>query len=211
MSASEVMSLRLFCLALLVRGTLAAITLAEHIEELDKSKSACSACNQISRTLDGEALGSQLVSMWKSSTAEERSKELKKTLKRACRAIAKLELGQSKNVGLSSAFVDLLDMRKKGIDKMFDNMETGPAVNQKVQTFCELIVNEHAVDLVERMETWRAAGKKRRIVDFRFNTDSRLCSGGILSVCDDVFKEQHESKLEKVDDDDDDDDDRDEL
>lgn len=204
-------------LALIVRGTLASVTLAEYIQELNKQNSTCSACNQISRTLDREALGSKLVNSWKTSTAAKRSKELKKTLKRACGAISSMDIGQSKNTGLGSTFVDLLDLKKKGLEKMFENMQTGPAVTMKVQTLCELIVSERASELVERMEAWRVAGKKRRIVDFRFNTDSRLCSGGILSVCNDVFTEErtgdgkHSKKTSKPQNADDDDDDHDEL
>ena len=85
-------------------------------------------------------------------------------------------------------------------------MKTGPEVAKRVQDLCESIVNERAAELAERMESWRVAGKKRRLVDFRFDTDSKLCSGGILSVCDKVFDAKKQAN-----DDGDDDDDRDEL
>jgi hypothetical protein len=161
--------------------------LEAYVEELNKQQSACSACNLVSRTLDAEAFSSKLVQAWKDATPAERSKELRKSLGRACKSIGTLDIGASRGVNDSLTFIDLLDMKKVGMHEGFENTERGPAVTLRVQLLCKHIARERTGQLVELMETWRTARKGRRLVDFRFNTDSKMCSGGVLSVCESVF------------------------
>ena len=104
---------------------------------------------------------------------------------------ADMEIARSDSALNASAFIDVLDLRKTGFgDKGFEDAKKGPEINKLVQDLCELIVSERAAELVQKMDAWRlAAQKPRRVVDLRFNSDLRLCSGGVLSVCEDVFQE----------------------
>ena len=229
--------MRALVLALLASLTAAKPTVAAYLEKHMDGDSGCAACNLVAQRLDAEALGSKLVKSWKELTTAERVKELKKTLKtRACRGFESAEIGEAINSELmktyeasklhklaplepalnrsrtcvcrSRRFLDLSTILPKLRPRQ---METGPAVNAKVQGLCEVIVDERAATLVEMMETWRRAGKKRRLVDFRFVQHSRLCSGGVLSVCDKSNPNHQvlgEEAKKAADDDDDDDDDR---
>jgi hypothetical protein len=204
--------MRLLCALLLLlwpQSIVLAQNLEEHIHQLNRRNSACSACNLVSRTLDAEAFSKQLVTTWKDATSAERSKEVKKSLKRSCKRLAAMEIGLSGTLQ-TEAFVDFHDLRKKGFSD-FKDSKTGPKINKLVQDLCELIVKERASELVKKMEAWMAAGKKpRRLVDMRFNSDLKLCAGGVLSVCDSVFQDPEDAKAqpppgEDIYDDDDDD------
>ena len=202
------------CLPLLLQSVALAQNLDAHISQLNKRKSACSACNLVSRTLDAESFSDQLVMSWKEATNEERSKQLKKSLRRSCKRLADMEIARSDSALNASTFIDVLDLRKTGFgDKGFEDAKKGPEINKLVQDLCELIVSERAAELVQKMDAWRlAAQQPRRVVDLRFNSDLRLCSGGVLSVCEDVFQESRVNQPTMTtpgggDDDDDDDDD----
>ena len=85
----------------------------------------------------------------------------------------------------STVFTALLFYERYIIQGFLDNFkdaQTGPHVTQTVQTLCELIAAEKAPELVVRIDEWMRAKKGRRLVDFRFNSDSKLCAGGVLSV-----------------------------
>ena len=140
---------------------------------------------------------------WKGWSSAERAKELGKTLKRSCAKIVEMEIGLSAGGPLqkSRSYFDLLEMKQKGFMDVFKDAHYGAEVTAPLSELCELIVAERASDIVSRMEAWLGGRRGRRVVDFRFDTDSKLCSGGVLSVCDTVFDQRRVSAEDDEEDD----------
>jgi len=199
--------MRQLTVLLLIAPTSAALSLRAKVEELEVEKSACSACNLISKMLDAEkSLSSRVVTKWKESSSEQRSKMLRTSLKKACSKLDDMEIAATSGRG-TRTFFDRFELRKQNMGASFEGAETGPGVNAVVVELCELLVTEATPTFVARMEEWMGSKKGRRLVDFRFHTDLGMCAGGVLNVCD--GPSSGDGKLEQsAEDDDDEDDDR---
>lgn len=200
---------RLLATLLLVVPVCCASRLRAKLEELEAEKSACSACNMVSKMLDTESLSSQLIKAWKDSSSKQRSKLLKKSLKKACSKLADMEIAAVSGVGGSRTFFDRLEMKKlntgDGHDT-FKDAKMGPAVTGVVVELCELLVTEQTNAFLTRMEGWMNGKKGRRLVDFRFDTDLEMCAGGVLSVCTSPSGSRSKPTQAAKDDEDDEDD-----
>lgn len=186
----------------------AAASLDAHIDEMQKSKSACSACNLVSKNFDAEPLSSSLVKGWKGFSSTERSKGLKKTLQKRCAALTTMEMMRVSGHGGTFVYSDAMDMKKKGFMEQFKDSTMGPEVWGPVVLLCELLAAAKAPIIVSKIEEWMAAKKGRRLVDFRFDEHFAMCAGGAISVCETTFTDSSKNKKQDGEDEDDDEDDR---
>lgn len=163
------------------------IPLKDQIAILDEKNSSCSACNIVAAKFDDVIQDAKLIKGWTKWTPQERAVELRQVLKRACPKIAQMDIYAGGNKALGTrVYIDVTETKKQGAEvvyKMLSDMDPAPEHKAAVKALCDAAARDASTifSIAERMDLWKRAKKKRRLVDYRFKEDNMCVS--VLSVC----------------------------